>query len=49
MSSQLSKLIDRHLDFYKRSEKTQFDKARRFYRGEFFTNSDSDLNTSKMN
>jgi hypothetical protein len=47
MSSQLSKLIDRHLDFYKRSEKTQFDKARRFYRGDFFASSDSDLSTSR--
>ena len=47
MSSQLSKLIDRHLDFYKRSEKKQFDKARRFYRGDFFTSSDSDLDTSR--
>jgi len=48
MSSKLSKLIDRHLDFYKRSEKTQFDKARRFYRGEFFSSSDSDLGSSRM-
>ncbi len=48
MSSQLSKLIDRHLDFYKRSEKTQFDKARRFYRGDFFSSSDSDLHSSRM-
>ena len=47
MSSSLSKLIDRHLDFYKRSEKKQFDKARRFYRGDFFTSSDSDLDTSR--
>ena len=47
MSSQLSKLIDRHLDFYKRSEKKQFDKARRFYRGDFFTSSDSDLDSSR--
>ena len=48
MSSKLSKLIDRHLDYYKRSEKTQFDKARRFYRGDFFTSSDSDLSSSRM-
>jgi len=48
MSSKLSKLIDRHLDFYKRSEKTQFDKARRFYRGDFFGSTDSDLGTSRM-
>jgi hypothetical protein len=49
MASKLSKLIDRHLDFYKRSEKTQFDKARRFYRGDFFGTTDSDLNSSKLN
>ena len=48
MSSKLSKLIDRHLDFYKRSEKTQFDKSRRFYRGDFFSSSDSDLHSSRM-
>ena len=48
MSSKLSKLIDRHLDFYKRSEKTQFDKARRFYRGDFFSSTDSDLGSSRM-
>tara|TARA_R110002051_G_scaffold317630_1_gene399011 strand:- start:2561 stop:4348 length:1788 start_codon:yes stop_codon:yes gene_type:complete len=48
MSSKLSKLIDRHLDFYKRSEKTQFDKARRFYRGDFFSGGDSDLGSSRM-
>ena len=49
MSSKLSKLIDRHLDFYKRSEKTQFDKSRRFYRGDFFNHVDDDFNSSKMN
>ena len=43
MSSKLSKLIDRHLSYYKRSEKKDFDKARRFYRGNFFTSSDSDI------
>ena len=48
MSSKLSKLIDRHLDYYKRSEKTQFDKARRFYRGDFFNSADSDLSNSRM-
>ena len=48
MSSKLSKLIDRHLDFYKRSEKTQFDKSRRFYRGDFFSSGDSDLGSSRM-
>tara|TARA_R110001583_G_scaffold102609_2_gene249197 strand:- start:582 stop:2354 length:1773 start_codon:yes stop_codon:yes gene_type:complete len=48
MSSKLSKLIDRHLDFYRRAEKTQFDKSRRFYRGDFFSSTDSDLGSSKM-
>ena len=48
MSSKLSKLIDRHLDFYKRAEKTQFDKSRRFYRGDFFSSTDSDLGSSRM-
>ena len=48
MASKLSKLIDRHLDYYKRSEKVQFDKARRYYRGDFFTSSDSDLGGSRM-
>tara|TARA_R110000824_G_scaffold76290_3_gene193347 strand:- start:108 stop:1901 length:1794 start_codon:yes stop_codon:yes gene_type:complete len=43
MSSKLSKLIDRHLNYYKRAEKKDFDKARRFYRGNFFTGSDSDM------
>jgi len=41
--SKLSKLIDRHLNFYKRAEKKDFDKARRFYRGNFFSGGDSDL------
>ena len=48
MASKLSKLIDRHLDFYKRSEKTSFDKARRFYRGDFFANTDSDMGGTRM-
>ncbi len=39
----LSKLIDRHLDYYKRSEKSQFDRARRFYRGDFYSLSDRDI------
>jgi hypothetical protein len=43
MASKLSKLIDRHLNYYKRSEKKDFDKARRFYRGNFFTSTDSDV------
>ena len=48
MASKLSKLIDRHLTYYKRSEKRQFDKARRFYRGDFFTSSDSDLSNTRL-
>tara|TARA_Y100000114_G_scaffold127882_2_gene124741 strand:- start:10426 stop:12210 length:1785 start_codon:yes stop_codon:yes gene_type:complete len=43
MASKLSKLIDRHLDYYKRAEKKEFDKARRFYRGNFFSTGDSDI------
>ena len=43
MASKLSKLIDRHLNYYKRAEKKDFDKARRFYRGNFFTGTDSDI------
>ena len=43
MPSKLSKLIDRHLNYYKRSEKKDFDKARRFYRGNFFSSTDSDI------
>ena len=46
MASKLSKLIDRHLNYYKRSEKKDFDKARRFYRGNFFTSTDSDIGGS---
>tara|TARA_R110000744_G_scaffold18811_1_gene50162 strand:- start:250 stop:2049 length:1800 start_codon:yes stop_codon:yes gene_type:complete len=48
VASKLSKLIDRHLEHYKRSEKTSFDKARRFYRGDFFTTSDSDLGGTQL-
>ena len=43
MSSKLSKLIDRHLNYYKRSEKISFDKARRYYRGDFFTETDGNI------
>ena len=46
MASTLSKLIDRHLNYYKRSEKRTFDKARRYYRGDFFAGTDSDLANS---
>ncbi len=41
----LSKLIDRHLQHYNRHEKRPFDKARQFYRGEFYSHSaDNSLN-----
>tara|TARA_R110002020_G_scaffold319504_1_gene535395 strand:- start:3821 stop:5539 length:1719 start_codon:yes stop_codon:yes gene_type:complete len=40
---QLNKLIDRHIAYYKRSEKQKFDKARRFYRGDFFSMADGGL------
>ena len=33
----LSTLIERHKSFYEDNEKKQFDKARRFYRGDFYT------------
>ena len=45
----LNKLIDRHIAYYKRSEKRSFDKARRFYRGDFFALSDSNIETSGRN
>jgi len=41
----LSNLIDRHRRFYERTEKKNFDKARRYYRGEFYT-SRNDVNLS---
>lgn len=37
----LSALIDRHLKYYKANEKKSFDKARRFYRGSFWSVKDS--------
>ena len=37
MPPKLSSLIDRHERYYKRYEKPAFDKARRFYRGEFYS------------
>ncbi len=37
MPPKLSSLIDRHERYYKRYEKPNFDKARRFYRGEFYS------------
>lgn len=41
----LANLIDRHRRFYERTEKKNFDKARRYYRGEFYT-SRNDVNLS---
>lgn len=41
----LASLIDRHKRYYERSEKKNFDKARRYYRGEFYT-SRNDVNMS---
>jgi hypothetical protein len=41
----LATLIDRHRRFYERTEKKNFDKARRYYRGEFYT-SRNDVNLS---
>ena len=37
MPPKLSNLIDRHERYYKRNEKKDFDKARRFYRGDFYS------------
>ena len=39
--AKLDKLIDRHLAFYDRREKKSFDKARRFYRGDYWSSSGS--------
>jgi len=39
----LANLIDRHKRYYERSEKKNFDKARRYYRGDFYT-SRNDIN-----
>jgi len=41
----LASLIDRHKRYYERSEKKNFDKARRYYRGEFYT-SRNDMNVA---
>tara|TARA_R100000152_G_C6775999_1_gene204816 strand:- start:275 stop:1990 length:1716 start_codon:yes stop_codon:yes gene_type:complete len=38
----LSSLIDRHKKFYERNEKETFDKARRYYRGDFWVNRSAD-------
>ena len=37
----LSQLIERHRAYYDRNEKKQFDKARRFYRGDYWAAKDS--------
>ena len=37
MAPKLSSLIDKHLSFYERTEKQAFDKARRFYRGDYWS------------
>jgi hypothetical protein len=39
----LSTLIDRHKRFYEKNEKQNFDKARRYYRGDFWANRDSEV------
>ena len=39
----LSTLIDRHKRFYENNEKENFDKARRYYRGEFWANQTADV------
>ena len=39
----LSTLIERHKSFYENNEKKQFDKARRFYRGDFYTSKAMDV------
>jgi len=45
----LNKLIDRHIAYYKRSEKDSFDKARRYYRGDFFSVANSNLGGASQN
>jgi len=42
----LSTLIDRHKQFYERNEKKQFDKARRYYRGDFWFKKSVDIQNS---
>tara|TARA_R110002110_G_scaffold53057_4_gene153655 strand:+ start:4338 stop:6059 length:1722 start_codon:yes stop_codon:yes gene_type:complete len=42
----LSTLIDRHKQFYERNEKKQFDKARRYYRGDFWFHKSVDIQNS---
>ena len=42
----LSTLIDRHKKFYEDNEKKQFDKSRRYYRGDFWTQKSTDVSRS---
>ena len=42
----LSSLIDRHMRYYDSYEKKSFDKARRYYRGEFWADNPNDLDSS---
>jgi hypothetical protein len=43
MTTKLTTLIDRHKRFYEQNEKVLFDKARQYYRGDFFRRRDSNL------
>ena len=43
---ELSKLIDRHKRFYEKHEKENFDKARRYYRGDFWVNKGGEADKS---
>ena len=43
MTTKLTTLIDRHKRFYEQNEKVLFDKARMYYRGDFFRRRDSNL------
>ena len=43
---ELSKLIDRHKRFYEKHEKENFDKARRYYRGDFWVNKGGEIDKS---
>ena len=43
MAPKLSALIKRHRAFYDKNERKQFEKARQYYRGDFFQFSDNDI------
>ena len=43
MAPKLSALIKRHRAFYDKNERKQFEKARRYYRGDFFQFADNDM------